>query len=151
VLGVAVVGIVAPVIAQYQQRQAAEQTSIGVELARQLLDEMAARPVVDPSDYSTTLGPEADESGRSAFDNVDDYHNYKDSTDGSDGPLMMMADGSTVQLSRQGVYKRKVTVEYRADPNGVAAAGGDFALATVTVTLPRGGQVVVHRLFTKHT
>src|SRR5215813_12309896 len=81
VLAAAVAGIVGPISAAYQQTRALEEASIATSLARQLLDEIVAKPFVDPSDYSTTLGPEADEVTRSAYDNVDDYNGYHDSTD----------------------------------------------------------------------
>src|ERR1041384_874508 len=73
VLAVAVVGIMGPLSATYQQSRNQDESRIAVSLGRQLLEEIVSKPFVDPSDFSTTLGPEADESGRSAFDNVVDY------------------------------------------------------------------------------
>ena len=48
-----------------------------------------------------------------------------------------------------GVYRRAVTVEYRAGPAGPVSGSGDYALATVRVVTPRGGEVVVSKLLTR--
>src|SRR2546421_10312427 len=81
VLSVAVGGIMAPISASYQQTRAVSQTTTAISMAQQLLDEILSKPFVDPTDLSTTLGPEADELNRAAFDNMDDYHGYHDTTD----------------------------------------------------------------------
>src|SRR5215212_511480 len=72
VLAVAVGGIIAPISASYQQTQTVKQSSIAISMAQQLMDEILSKPFADPSDLSTTLGPEADEGSRTLFDNVDD-------------------------------------------------------------------------------
>jgi hypothetical protein len=152
VLAIAVVGIIGPIAASYKHSAAAESTSLAVGLAGQLLEEISSKPFVDPSDQSVTLGPEANEvsAGRAAFDNIDDYHLYADSTDGSSGVRIKALDGSTLDLARRGVVRRNVRVEYRASPSGGAVAQGDFALVTVTVTPAAGPQVVARKLFCKY-
>ena len=152
VLAVAVVGIIGPIAASYKHAAAAEATSTAATLAGQLLEEISARPFADPSDQSLALGPEANEAaaGRPAFDNIDDYHNYADSTDGSSGVLIKALDGSTLGLAPRGAVRRSVTVQYRATPSGAAVVQGDFALVTITVQAHGGPQVVAHKLFCKY-
>ena len=152
VLAVAVVGIIGPIAASYKHSAAAESTSQAVALVGQLLEEISSKPLVDPSDQSMTLGPEGNEAaaGRLAFDNIDDYHLYADSTDGSSGAPMKALDGSTMDLARRGVVRRSVSVEYRADPAGPAVASGDFALVTVTAQGHAGPPVAAHKLFCKY-
>src|SRR5688572_22983878 len=85
VLAIAVAGMMAPIAASHQQSRAAESSATCASLARQLMDEIVARPFVDPTDQSTTLGPEAGELTHAQFDNIDDFHGYRDSSDGSVG------------------------------------------------------------------
>ena len=152
VLAVAVVGIVGPISASYKHAAAAESTSLAVALAGQLLEEISAKSFADPSDQSLTRGPEANEvaAGRPAFDNIDDYHNYADSTDGSSGVVTRALDGSTLDLGRRGIVRRSVTVEYRDSPAGAAVAQGNFALVTVRVQARGAPSVVAHKLFCKY-
>jgi hypothetical protein len=149
VLAVAVVGIIGPIAASYRHTAAAEATSLGVALAGQLLEEISAKPFADPSDQSRVLGPEADEAagGRAAFDNLDDYHLYADSTDGSSGVVLKALDGSTIDIARRSALRRSVSVEYRADPGGPAAPAGEYALVTVTVQAHGGPPIVARKLF----
>jgi len=125
VLMVAVGGIMGPISASYQQTRTVKQTTTAISLAQQLLDEILSKPFVDPSDSSTTLGPEADEASRASFDNIDDYHGYHDSTSSSASDSMKTAAGSAITWSGDDVYSRNVTVEYRNTPEGPAVASGD--------------------------
>ena len=150
VLAVAVVGIMGPISASHHQSRAAEESSTCASLARQLMDEIAARVFVDPTDQSTTLGPEIDESTRAQFDNVDDFHGYRDSSDGSAGDRIKAVDGTIVTLQTPGVFQRSVAVEYRQTPAGPPVMSGDFALIRVVVQGEGGKRVVVNRLATRY-
>jgi prepilin-type N-terminal cleavage/methylation domain-containing protein len=46
-----------------------------IALAEALLEEMIALPYADP-EGAEALGPDAGETGRSTFDNIDDFHGY---------------------------------------------------------------------------
>jgi type II secretory pathway pseudopilin PulG len=146
VLALAVGAIVAPISASYQQTQTVKQTSIAISMAQQLMDEILSKPFVDPSDLSTTLGPEGDEANRAAFDNIDDYHGYHDSTDPAATDAIKLTSGAVVGWNSTDIYRRSVTVEYRSSPGGAAVAAGDYAVVKVTVTLPHGHQVSVQRM-----
>ena len=150
VLAVAVVGIMGPLSATYQQSRNQDESRIAVSLGRQLLEEIVSKPFVDPSDFSTTLGPEADESGRSAFDNVDDYNGYHDSTDSSATDFIKRLDGSSLPWTGNQIYRRSVAVEYRTTPSGSATASGNFVMVTVTVTGPSGQTYVARRLAARY-
>jgi type II secretory pathway pseudopilin PulG len=130
VLGIATVAVVGPIMTTRQQREAVAGVSEALGLARQLLEEIAAKPYADPDDGNILLGPDPMESSREWFDNVDDYHGYADTTSSlrtlSGTSLSGTADGSAH-------YARRVTVEYRAGPDGPAVAAGDFALVRVWV------------------
>jgi MSHA pilin protein MshD len=151
VLAVAVGGIMGPISASYQQTRTVAQTTTAVSLAQQLLDEILSRPFVDPTDLSTTLGPEADEPSRAAFDNIDDYHGYHDTTDSSKSDSMKTASGAAITWNGTDVYSRAVTMEYRATPDGPPVASGDYLMITVTVTMPHNHQVSVQRMACRFT
>jgi len=51
--------------------------TLAVHLARELMEEIISKPFDDPGGEGGR-GPEAGESNRTDFDNIDDYHNYKD-------------------------------------------------------------------------
>jgi len=144
ILAVAAIAIVAPIMAARQQTAAADTTSEALSLARQLLEEITAKPFSDPTDGNTVLGPEADETGRSLFDNVDDYSGYSDSSSG-----LSMLSGVGVNPTSSVQYTRTVSVEYRASPSSPAVSSGDFALVTVTVTPSQGGPVQLSQLVTR--
>src|SRR3954471_4242191 len=143
VLMVAVGGIMAPISASYQQTRTVKQTTTAISLAKQLLDEILSKPFVDPSDLSTTLGPEADEPSRASFDNIDDYHGYHDTTSSNAADAMKTATGAAITWSGDDVYSRNVTVEYRATRDGPAVASGDYLVVTVKVTMPHNHDVSV--------
>jgi prepilin-type N-terminal cleavage/methylation domain-containing protein len=137
ILAVAVGGIVAPIAASYQQTRNVKQTSIALSMAQQLLDEIVARPFTDPTDSSVVLGPDAGETTRPTFDNIDDYHGYQDTTDSSSSKSMKTLSGETIAWDSSEIYRRDVTLEYRATPAGPPAAFGDFLVITVKVTVKR--------------
>lgn len=144
VLATAVVGIVGPLCASQQQATTTRQTATALALGEQLMEEIASRPYADPDDGSMTLGPPGNEQGRANYDDIFDYHKYHDTTTA----LKNMA-GQTVSGLGTEVFARDVTVEYRSGPSTTSATPGDFALVTVTVTLPTSQTVKLSRLFTQ--
>src|SRR6266513_2767391 len=126
VLALSVGSIIAPISASYQQTRTVAQTSIAISMAQQLMDEILSKPFADPTDLSTTLGPEADEPNRAAFDNIDDYHGYHDSTDANATDAIKMTSGQVVGWNSTDIYRRSVSVEYRSTPAGPAVAAGDY-------------------------
>jgi len=151
VLSLAVGAMMGPISASYQQTRTVQQTTTAVTMAQQLLDEILSKPFVDPSDLSTTLGPEADETSRAAYDNMDDYNGYHDTTNATASDAMKTASGTAITWNSNDVYSRAVTMEYRATPDGTAVAAGDYLMVKVTVTMPHNNKVTVQRMACRYT
>src|SRR6185436_405696 len=151
VLTVAVGAIMGPISASFQQTRTVQQTTTAITMAQQLLDEILSKPFIDPSDQTTTLGPEADEGGRAQFDNIDDYHGYHDTTNANASDAMKTVSGSTLAWNTSDIYSRAVTMEYRNTLDGAAVASGDYLVVTVTVTMPHNNKVIVQRMASRFT
>jgi Tfp pilus assembly protein PilV len=151
VLSIAVGAIMGPISASYSQTRTVKQTTTAISMAQQLLDEVLSKPYVDPSDLSLALGPEANEPSRSAFDNIDDYHGYHDTTDANAASSIKTASGQTVSWNSTDIYNRDVTVEYRNTPDGPAVASGDYVVVKVVVTMPHDHKVSVQRMVCRYT
>lgn len=135
ILAVAVTAVAGVLHAARSQSAITADASTAQELARQLMEEITSRPYADP-DGPSRLGPEAGETQRVLFDNVDDYHAYAD----------------TLVREQNTKYERSVAVAYRAARDGAAIANvGDFALVTVTVQGPESRPVVLSQLVTSAT
>ncbi len=143
ILAVAVVGIAGPLTAAGEQARVSQENSTAAVLARELMEEIASKPLLDGG-TTCHLGPEtaAGETTRANFDSADDYHGYHD------GSSDMTTLGGT-RLSIAPGYSRDVTVEYRATPSGASASSGDFGLVTVCVTTPHKQVVKISRLLAK--
>jgi prepilin-type N-terminal cleavage/methylation domain-containing protein len=118
-LAVIVTGLCTVVAATHQNSTAGEQLATAHMLARQLMEEIAARP----------------------YGQLGDYHGYSQTSSG-----LAMADGTTVPLDG-GAFRREVAVQYRASPAGPNTPSGDFAVVTVTVTSPGASQATLRQLF----
>jgi hypothetical protein len=144
VLAAVTLAVLAAFTAAAQNGEAADESMMAAELARQLLDEIAAKPVLDPNNVVQMLGPDAGENGRAQFDNVDDYHGYRDSTK----KLYGLDNVAVMDLPYE--YKRSVTVEFRRPPGTTTArASADFVVVTVKVQVKSGpnGEYTFQRLF----
>lgn len=144
-LAITVAAIASPFAAAYKQTTQGSELTQANSLARELMEEVATRPFVDPTDGSTTLGPESGENSKSKYDNIDDFNGYKDNTSNMTGE-----NGTAIAWNGHGVYKRSVAVEYRATPSGSATSSGNFAVVTVTVETPSGKQATLQRLFCRY-
>jgi hypothetical protein len=147
VLAIAVVGIAGPIGAAGEQAELVRERGTALVLARQLLEEIASKPLCDGG-TTCHLGPErsSGESERSKFDSGDDYHQYHDTT-----ADLYNLSGQRIGYDAGAVYTRDVNVEYRATIAGAAAASGDFAVVTVTVTTPHRQAIKVYRLLCKQS
>jgi hypothetical protein len=145
-LAIAVVGVAGPLAASSEHASVARQRGSALVLARQLMEEIAARPLCNGA--PTPHGPELPaENTRANYNTVDDYHGYRDSTrelKNLDGQAVAVADPSTP-------YTREVTVEYRTPQFDPSANVTDYAVVTVKVTSPQKESVRVSRLFCKYT
>ena len=142
VLAIAVVGIALQLSAAHQQAGAVREHNLAVLLAKQLLEEIAAKPLCDKG-ITCHLGPESGETSRAQFDSADDYDKYSDDT-------RAIKDLTGADIPFGGLkFKRDVTVEYRTSPAGAAQQQGDFGLVTVRVKAPGGYTARISRLLTR--
>lgn len=80
--------------------------TIATALAREMMEEILALDFYDP-DGPSEPGPEIDETTRSDFDNLDDYHGYTE-TDGN----VCSIDGTAMDDPASRGLSRHVTAEY---------------------------------------
>ena len=142
-LAIAVIGIALPLSAAHQNAALVRDQNTALLLARQLMEEIASKPLADKSDTGR-LGPEAGESARPQFDSADDYDTYQDDT-----RQMKDSSGAFLPFSPGVYFTRHVSVEYRNSPAGAPVTTGDYALVTVRVRSQSGQEVKVARLMAK--
>lgn len=107
-------------------------------LALQMIEEIKPLPYRDPV-FVDEFGPGGDETGsRSAFDDIDDYHNWSacppQDRDGS--PLGTYDD-----------LTRSVTVRYLAADDFQQPVAGDEGFKEVTVTINRNGETLARQVY----
>jgi hypothetical protein len=145
ILAIAVVGIAGPLGAASEQGKLLRERATALVLARELMEEIAAKPLLDGG-TSCHQGPESGETSRALYDSADDYHNYHDATS-----ELRDLSGHALGFSGDGYFNRDVTVTYRTTPAGADTTSGDFGVATVTVTTPHKLTVKITRLLCKET
>lgn len=124
-----------------RHRQAQASMRRGPALARNLISEILPNRYVD-TDASPLFGPESGETvggTRAAFNDVDDYHGWSEST-------IQAKDG--MALSDLAGWSRSVVVQYVSGDNLDTPVGSDTGLKriTVTVTDPQGRKTTVSAL-----
>jgi MSHA pilin protein MshD len=145
IVAIATIGVGSMLAASSHQSEATSDASVSQALARQLMEEIAAKPINDQYG-KISLGPESGESTRSLFDQIDDYHGYTDSTS-----AIQMLDGTSIDLGTGMSYTRSVSVQYRETPSGAASMSDEapFCVVTVTVTASDGKPIKLVRLFAR--
>jgi Tfp pilus assembly protein PilV len=140
VLAIAVIAVAATFSASHAQSSAVQAKSAAVAMATQLMEEIAAKPLVETN---TTAGWPT-ETNRVKFDSVRDYDGYTDST-----PLHTL-ESEQVEVT-QLPFTRKVKLHYPATLFGTTPAAGDLVLVEVNVSDSTGNGCVLHRLFGRTT
>jgi Tfp pilus assembly protein PilV len=140
VLAAAVIGISGALTTSYQQSRFLDQTATALSLARELMEEIAAKPFSDPDGIA-----EASYPTRATRDNVADYHNYTDQS-----TTLATISGTVRNLTGSDVYTRAVTVTAGPKPSQLAASASidNFKTVTVLVTTPSGQKVTISQLMT---
>lgn len=129
VLAIAASAALVPFAAGLKQTQDSARLEQAAELASSLLDEIAAHPFEDPDNANDrTLGPDAGETSRQLFDNVDDYNGYSDPTTAPTD-----ARGASLTASNLAGLRRTVTVSYVTLSGQAVQPNHVFALVTVRV------------------
>ena len=141
VLAIAVAGVATTIAASHQQSAALEEDSIAVAAARQLMEEVAAKPLVGTD---ATPGWSGGQKDRALYDTIDDYNGLDETS-----PLQTL-EGATLTIGSQ-PFVRKVRVTYPTSVFGTTVAAGEFALIEVTVRSPTGRDVALRRLVAKTT
>jgi prepilin-type N-terminal cleavage/methylation domain-containing protein len=132
VLAISVTAIAGVLTASREYGSVTDDVVTAQELARQLMEEITAKPFADP-DGPSALGPEVGETSKALFDNMDDYHGYAD---------------TTVRNPGNKRFARNVTCQYRATRTGAGTSVGDFLMASVTVKGPDGRVVTLSQVVT---
>jgi prepilin-type N-terminal cleavage/methylation domain-containing protein len=144
VLAAAVVGIAGSLSASYQQSAVHGDAATALDLARELMEEVAAKPFDPPSGAANAAGwPTV--TDRTLYDTIGDYNGYEDNA----GSLVMF-NGSAVDASNGGTFARRVTVENTV-PTGLAGTASDFAVVTVTVRTGHDDVVTLTQVCTRAT
>ncbi|MGA3065313.1 MAG: prepilin-type N-terminal cleavage/methylation domain-containing protein [Tepidisphaeraceae bacterium] len=147
VLSILVLGVCGVLSQSYEQTQAAQSNSIGVMLAAQLADEIAAKPMADPLSGSTTLGPDPGMTSRSTFTRVTNYNGYTDTS--TSLPLL---GGGSLDVTGSDAYTRSVDVVVGARPSiDTLSPAANFAIVTVNVTYPDGDSVSIPRFVANYS
>jgi prepilin-type N-terminal cleavage/methylation domain-containing protein len=145
VLAVAVVGIAGTLAASYQQTREQISAAEATQLARQLMEEISARPFAVPAgNPNNATGWSGGNYNRATYDDVQDYHGYTD-----DSTNIKTFDGASQSFGTAGPYVRTVEVATGAVPQGHAPPPAHFKRVTVTVTRPRSTPVVLSKVFTQ--
>lgn len=114
-------------------RAAQRELTVGYTLAEDLMTEVLAQAYKE----GDTFGPEAGETGRATFDDVDDYHNWTENPPQSrDGNKLDGLDG----------WKRRVqvfAVTPSEDGSALSGAAKDTGLRAVFVEVSNGGNVLI--------
>jgi len=141
VLAVAVVGVASTIAASHQQSAALEEDSVAVAAARQLMEEIAAKPLVGTD---ATPGWSGGQKDRAFYDTINDYHGLNETS-----PVQTL-EGVKMTIGSQS-FVRKVKVTYPTNVFGTTVSAGEFALIEVTVQGPAGSDVTLKRLVAKTT
>jgi Tfp pilus assembly protein PilV len=121
-LSVSVLGICGAITSASKQVESLEIEAYCLSLAKELSEEIAARSFDPPAANDSPGWP--GNKQRATYDNIADYNGYSQSFDALGGARQIDA----IEFSRT------VSIEFRAAPDGLPNAAGDFALISVTVT-----------------
>jgi hypothetical protein len=119
------VAVTQALVAGHVQAEDAWHRARAIELAQSLLEEVVRLPFNDLDGISQP-GPESGETTRSAFDNLDDFHNFSEAGELAD------ASGELLGEAYQD-FARSVTVT--ASTPSIAGLGSPFAGLTITVSV----------------
>jgi len=129
VLAFVVAALSQAIVVGQMQTYDAMHSGRAVALAEAMMEEVLVLPYDDPGG-DVTIGPDAGETTRQDFDDIDDYHGFAEAAD-----AITDAEGNPYDDLYQG-FTRSVTVT--ADDVDVAAFGATQPGLTITVTVQEG-------------
>lgn len=109
VLAIAVVGISGTLVATSQQAQDVDDSAVVNALARELMEEIVAKPLMPPTS-GNVLGWTGGNKDRTTYDSTSDFNGYSDVS-----PFKSIG-GKLVDPNTGQTYTRTVSFEYRVDP-----------------------------------
>jgi Tfp pilus assembly protein PilV len=136
ILAVAAMGIVSLLLAAQEQQTALQEQSTAVLLAKQLMEEIAAKP----------FGSATPSGARSTAQYANQYNGYQDASS-----AIRTLSGETITPGDNQMFTRKVTIANAPTPTGSTAPVTDLQLVTVTVTAPSGQKISFSKLLTNVT
>ena len=140
ILLIAITAITLPFAAGARAEQADARMCLAVSLAQEMMEEILAKPFADPQG-ATTVGPDAGETRRARFDNVDDYHGYYE------GPRQIAdATGAVLTTPVAAGLSRTVTAQYVYVSGQDTGQPATFVRVTVTVAHDGSPLVTLTRL-----
>jgi hypothetical protein len=150
VLAIAVVGIAGTLAASYQQQRNQVSASEATQLARQLMEEISAKPFELAAGDPNNPGWSAGNRNREQYDEIGDYHGFADVSTN-----IKTLSGDSQSVGSAGPYNRSVTVVKGPVPVGYTGPGGtslldDFKTVTITVTRPNAPPIVVSKVFMRN-
>jgi Tfp pilus assembly protein PilV len=137
-LAISALGVAGAMAAASMQAKQAQQSTNCQALARELIEEVTSKSFSPLPNFGWSSG----QTNRAAYDDVADYNGYANNTTNGITTL----SGATINFGDGATYSRTVAFEYRATPNGVAVATGEFGMVTVTVTSSGGASTQLQRL-----
>lgn len=126
VLATSVIGVAGALSVSYQNSEGLDHSAMATALARQLLEEVTAKPYTD-------------EDGSNEYRSIADYYDrpYTDAT-----PGLTSRSGVELDVGGDAVFTRQVTVQYRLTPDGTDVQRSELAVVSVIVTPPLPAQAV---------
>ncbi|HEV2295821.1 MAG TPA: prepilin-type N-terminal cleavage/methylation domain-containing protein [Tepidisphaeraceae bacterium] len=144
VLAVTVVGIAGTLAATYQNARDQSSAAEATQLARQLMEEISARPFeVPPGEPNNATGWSGGNTNRATYDDIQDYHGYTDIS-----TSITTLGGTSQSFGSSGPYTRSVAVTTGTAPAGHAPPPTHFKHVKVTVTRPRAQAIELSKVFT---
>jgi prepilin-type N-terminal cleavage/methylation domain-containing protein len=163
VLAIAVIAVSGSIVASQSQNTAQVEDTMALNLARQLMEEIAAVPLstADSSSWPSL-------TDRTQYDRVNDFNGYSDivkiplrrsSSSSLSGTVSLSSARPSVTVVTSGSptlgteqYRRTVSITYPTTPfSGATVTAGDFAVVTITVRSGSGVVVTLPRLFARNT
>ncbi len=139
ILAITVTSIIAPFSTASRCEHEDARIAVASFLAKEMMEEVLSKPFDDPDGDDDEVGPGGGESGRGEFDNIDDYHGWAETSEGSG---IRDIQGNACTDARVSDLVRTVTAEYiRLDEQTVFFDEPTFIRVTVTVT--HGGSDLV--------
>ncbi len=142
ILAMVVMAVLMPFVAGARNDRSSVRQSLAVALGEDLMEEVLAKPFVDPDGGGLTPGPDGGEQGgRESFDNIDDYDGYSELPGQIQPFVQQMADEP-----ENATLSRRAEVRYVRVPGQDPAAAPSVVLVTVRVSDGANEVVTLSRL-----